>query len=52
LDPWCKAFDLDNLYVMDASFFPSSGAVNPSLTIVAQVLRAAERLKAEIQAHA
>jgi len=52
LDPWCKAFDLDNLYVMDASFFPSSGAVNPSLTIVAQVLRAAERLKGEIQAHA
>lgn len=52
LDPWCRAFDLDNLYVMDASFFPSSGAVNPSLTIVAQVLRAADRLKAEIRAHA
>jgi choline dehydrogenase-like flavoprotein len=50
LDPWCKAYDLDNLYVMDASFFPTSGAVNPSLTIVAQVLRAAERLKGEITA--
>jgi choline dehydrogenase-like flavoprotein len=48
LDPWCKAFDLENLYVMDAGFFPTSGAVNPSLTIVAQVLRAAEHLKGEI----
>ena len=48
LDPWCKAYDLENLYVMDASFFPTSGAVNPSLTIVAQVLRAAEHLKGEI----
>jgi choline dehydrogenase-like flavoprotein len=50
LDPWCKAFDLENLYVMDAGFFPTSGAVNPSLTIVAQVLRAAEHLKGEIDA--
>jgi choline dehydrogenase-like flavoprotein len=48
LDPWCRAYDLENLYVMDASFFPTSGAVNPSLTIVAQVLRAAEHLKGEI----
>ena len=48
LDPWCKAFDLENLYVMDASFFPTSGAVNPSLTVVAQVLRAAEHLKGEL----
>jgi choline dehydrogenase-like flavoprotein len=48
LDPWCKAYDLENLYVMDASFFPTSGAVNPSLTIVAQVLRAAEHLEGEI----
>ena len=29
LDPMCKAHDLDNLYVVDGSFFPSSGAVNP-----------------------
>lgn len=49
LDPWCKAYDLENLYVMDAGFFPTSGAVNPSLTIVAQVLRAAEHLKGEIE---
>jgi len=45
LDPWCRAFDLSNLYVVDASFFPSSGAVNPSLTIVAQALRAAEHIR-------
>ena len=48
LDQWCRAFDLENLYVMDAGFFPTSGAVNPSLTVVAQVLRAAEHLKHEI----
>lgn len=44
LDPWCKAHDLDNLYVVDASFFPSSAAVNPALTIAAQALRVAERM--------
>lgn len=35
----CRAHDVDNLYVADASFFPSSGAVNPSLTIMANALR-------------
>ena len=44
LDPFCKAFDLDNLYVVDASFFPSSAAVNPALTVAAQALRAGERI--------
>jgi choline dehydrogenase-like flavoprotein len=44
LDPMCKAHDLDNLYVVDASFFPSSAAVNPGLTIVAQALRVADHL--------
>ncbi|UQX89486.1 GMC family oxidoreductase [Jatrophihabitans telluris] len=39
LDPWCKAHDLDNLWVVDGSFFPSSGAMNPALTIAAQALR-------------
>ena len=39
LDVNCKAHDLDNLYVVDASFFPSSGAVNPALTIMANALR-------------
>jgi choline dehydrogenase-like flavoprotein len=44
LDPDCRAHDLDNLYVVDASFFPSSSAVNPSLTIMANALRVADRL--------
>ena len=46
LDPFCKSFDLDNLYVVDASFFPSSAAVNPALTVAAQALRAGERIAA------
>jgi choline dehydrogenase-like flavoprotein len=46
LDPYCKAWDLDNLYVVDASFFPSSAAMNPCLTIAAQALRVAERIQA------
>jgi choline dehydrogenase-like flavoprotein len=45
LDTHCKAHDLDNLYVVDASFFPSSAAVNPGLTIVAQAIRTADRIK-------
>jgi choline dehydrogenase-like flavoprotein len=44
LDIYCKAHDLDNLYVVDGSFFPSSGAVNPSLTIIANALRIADHL--------
>lgn len=45
LDPWCRAHDVDNLFVIDASFFPSSAAVNPGLTIVAQALRVADRIQ-------
>jgi len=45
LDANCKAHDLDNLYVVDASFFPSSGAVNPGLTIMANALRVADHLR-------
>jgi choline dehydrogenase-like flavoprotein len=45
LDTYCKAHDLDNLYVVDASFFPSSAAVNPGLTIIAQAIRVADRIK-------
>ena len=41
----CKAHDLDNLYVVDGSFFPSSAAVNPALTIMANALRVGEHLK-------
>ena len=40
----CQAHDVDNLYVVDASFFPSSGAVNPALTIMANALRVGEHL--------
>ena len=45
LDTNCKAHQLDNLYVTDASFFPSIGAVNPTLTIIANALRVADHLK-------
>ena len=48
LDLDCKAHELDNLYVTDASFFPSIGAVNPTLTIIANALRVAERIKERI----
>jgi choline dehydrogenase-like flavoprotein len=44
LDRDCKAHDVDNLYVVDASFFPSSGAVNPALTIMANALRVGDHL--------
>ena len=41
LDPWCRSHDVPNLFVVDSSFFPSSGAQNPALTIGAQALRVA-----------
>jgi choline dehydrogenase-like flavoprotein len=44
LDPWCRAHDHPNLWVVDASFLPSSAAVNPALTIAAQALRVAGHL--------
>jgi choline dehydrogenase-like flavoprotein len=44
LDVNCKAHDLDNLYVVDTSFFPSIGAVNPSLTAIANALRVGDHL--------
>jgi choline dehydrogenase-like flavoprotein len=44
LDPSCKAHDLDNLYVVDGAFFPSSSAVNPALTIMANALRVGDHL--------
>jgi choline dehydrogenase-like flavoprotein len=46
LDPWCRTHDVANLFVVDASFFPSSAAVNPGLTIVAQALRVADHIMA------
>jgi len=48
LDVNCKAHDLDNLYVVDASFFPSSAAVNPALTIIANALRVGDHLMARM----
>ncbi len=45
LDVNCKAWDLDNLYVVDASFQPSQGATNPTLTIVANAIRVSEHLR-------
>jgi choline dehydrogenase-like flavoprotein len=47
LDTHCKAHELDNLYVVDASFFVSASAVNPSLTIIANAIRVGEHLLAE-----
>ena len=44
LDIHCKTHDIDNLYVVDGSFFPSIGAVNPSLTIMANALRVGDHL--------
>ena len=44
LDVNCKAHDLDNLYVVDGSFFVSSSAVNPGLTIMANALRVGDHL--------
>lgn len=44
LDQFCKAYDHDNLWVVDASFLPSSAAVNPSLTIAAQALRVGHKI--------
>jgi choline dehydrogenase-like flavoprotein len=44
LDTYCKAHELDNLYVVDASFFPSAGAVNPCLTVIANALRVGDHL--------
>jgi choline dehydrogenase-like flavoprotein len=47
LDPMCKAHDLDNLYLADASFFVSASAVNPSLTVIANAIRVAEHIVKE-----
>ena len=44
LDVNCKAHELDNLYVVDTSFFVSIGAVNPSLTAIANALRVGDHL--------
>ena len=48
LDIDCKAHELDNLYVVDTSFFPSIGAVNPALTAMANALRVGDHLLARM----
>ena len=45
----CRAHEVDNLYVADASFFPSIGAVNPTLTIIANALRVADHIADRLQ---
>ncbi len=50
LDINCKAHDLDNLYVVDGSFMPSIGAVNPTLTIIANALRVADHITTRLGA--
>jgi choline dehydrogenase-like flavoprotein len=50
LTPDCRAHDLDNLWVVDSSFFPSSAALNPALTIAANALRVADTILAESKA--
>ena len=44
LDENCRAHEVDNLYVVDTSFFPSIGAVNPALTAMANAIRVGEHL--------
>jgi choline dehydrogenase-like flavoprotein len=46
LDPWCGLHGVSNLFVVDGSFFPSSGGANPSLTILANGLRVGDHLVA------
>jgi len=48
LDVWCRAHEVQNLYVVDGSFFPSSAAVNPGLTIIAMALRVGDHLLNEV----
>jgi choline dehydrogenase-like flavoprotein len=45
LDTYCRTHDVENLFVVDASFFPSAAAVNPALTIIAQALRVGDHIK-------
>ena len=45
LNPYCRTHELDNVFVADSIFFVSAGAVNPTLTIIAQTLRVAEYIK-------
>jgi choline dehydrogenase-like flavoprotein len=48
LDPYCRAHDLENLFVVDSSFLPSAGALNTSLTVMAQALRVADHIPSRL----
>ena len=48
LDLDCRSHEVGNLYVVDSSFFPSSSAVNPTLTIIANAIRVADHLKVRL----
>ena len=48
LDSNCRAHEVHNLYVVDTSFFPSIGAVNPALTAMANAIRVGEHINARI----
>jgi choline dehydrogenase-like flavoprotein len=50
LDLTCRAHDVDNLYVVDASFLPSIGAVNPALTVIANALRVGSHILERLSA--
>jgi choline dehydrogenase-like flavoprotein len=50
LDRWNRAHEVSNLYVVDGSFFPTSGGLNPALTIAANALRVAHHLESTIPA--
>jgi choline dehydrogenase-like flavoprotein len=49
LDVNCKAHDVSNLYVVDGAFFPSGGAANPALSIMANALRVGDHLLARLR---
>jgi choline dehydrogenase-like flavoprotein len=48
LNPWCRFRGIDNLYVTDGSFMPTSGGLNPSLTIAANGLRVGEYINNQV----
>lgn len=51
LDKWCRSHEVNNLYVVDGSVFPSSAAVNPALTIAANALRVGDHLRRRLSGH-
>jgi choline dehydrogenase-like flavoprotein len=50
VDPWCRAHELDNLYIVDTSVFVTSAAVNPTLTVIANAMRVGDHIKERLRA--